>query len=83
MRPADRLRLFQFLNGSERTVHRAMDSLEAGPRRRSPLPGFPGHSPLVGFSPGAGERGAGGCGDEGGIGTHRPLGWTHHGFAGR
>lgn len=31
MRPADRLRLFQFLNGSERTVHRAMDSLEAGP----------------------------------------------------
>ena len=31
MRPADRLQLFQFLNGSERTVHRAMDSLEAGP----------------------------------------------------
>jgi len=30
MREADRLQVFQFLNGFERTVHRAIDSLEAG-----------------------------------------------------
>ncbi len=31
MREADRRQVFQFLSGFERTVNRAMDSLEAGP----------------------------------------------------